>query len=261
MFWKRRGPTATKLDQEWLHEAIQELLLSFGAERLLALPTLTPNTRHFNFAFKGTEEDVQFVLKQVCGTMGADIGSIDLVIEEDRDVDLGQGIRISTADRKGYSSGAAGTYREQRHGRYEIVVSASGLNDTQGLIATLAHEVAHIKLLGERRMDHNDPDHELFTDLAVILHGYGIFQANSVITQTQWSDGQYSGWSVGRKGYLPQEIVAYALALLVVLKNEMPEWDRYLNSGMRKYFKRNRDFLLANPEIERSIRNQLRSTP
>ena len=136
-------------------------------------------------------------------------------------------------------------------------MGTSGLNDTQGLIATIAHEVAHIKLLGEGRMSQDDPSHELYTDLTVILHGYGIFQANSVITQTQWSDGQYGGWSVGRKGYLPQEVVAYSLALLVVLKNEVPDWQRYLNSGMRSFFQRNHDHLLRHPEIGDEIRTYL----
>ena len=250
MFWtKRDEPTATEADREWVHEALPDILRSFGSARLLALPTFTPNTKHFPHAFDGSESDAEFVLGQVCRTMQAHQDGIDLVFDDDGSMELSGGIHVSPADRKGGSNGAAGTYQEQSAGRYRITLSTKSLSNLQGLISTIAHEVSHIKLLGERRLSPKDPEQELLTDLTVIAHGYGIFQGNSAFMVNQWQNDSYQGWQMQRTGYLPIEVVSYALALLAMLKKEEPDWKRYLSTTMSKSFSRNHAFLVKKPDI------------
>lgn len=52
------------------------------------------------------------------------------------------------------------------------------LDEPEHMIATLAHEIAHIKLLGENRMEEND---EIMTDLKTLFFGLGVFNANAAL--------------------------------------------------------------------------------
>ncbi|HRD51608.1 MAG TPA: hypothetical protein PKY96_03070 [Flavobacteriales bacterium] len=258
MFWtKKNEPTATDEDRAWVHEALPAVIRSFGTKRLLELPTFIPNPVHFAHTFTGDERDVEFVLGQVCETMQAPRDRIEMKFHDDGSREVAGGIHVSPADRKGYSKGAAGTYQERREGDYIITLSMNTLGNIQRLIATLAHEVAHIELLGERRLAPDDPDHELLTDLTVIAHGYGIFQGNSAFMVNQWQSESHQGWQMQRTGYLPIEVISYAMALLSRLKNDDPDWKRYLSSTMAKYFDRNSAFLGKHPEILAEVHAQL----
>ena len=257
MFWKSRPkPTATETDQAWLIEAIPVILRVFGPERLLRLPTYTPNTKYFPHDFKGDERDAEFVLGQVCATMDAPRSRIDLMFFDDGSRQFDDGLQLTTADRKGSSSGAAGTYSEDTAGRYKITIDSKTLPNVQNLIATIAHEVAHVKLLGEGRIEHGDPHHEIWTDLTVIAHGYGIFQGNSAFAFNQWQGSSHQGWATQRIGYLPLEVIGFALALLTVMKKDEPDWTRYLSSSFAPHFRKNYKFILEYKEIvDQAIKN------
>lgn len=261
MLWSRPKPSVTPEDQEWLEDAVPALMQTFGYERLLGLPTLTPNTKYFPHDFKKDESDAEFVLEHVCSTLMTDRKRIELIIYDDASALVSPGIHMSSADRKGRSHGAAGTYQEIAPEQYRIVVDSKQLLNLHQLIATLAHEVAHIKILGERRLEPDDPQHELLTDLTVIVHGYGIFQGNSTVSFAQWQDSTHQGWSISRTGYLPEQVISYALALVTALKGEQPEWERYLSSAMRKHFARDRTYLLKHPEIVEAVRQRAYFVP
>ena len=62
------------------------------------------------------------------------------------------------------------------------------LDEPENMVAVLAHEIAHIKLPGESRMEEND---ERITDLTTIFFGLGIFNANAAF-QT-FADSKYYG--------------------------------------------------------------------
>ncbi len=59
-----------------------------------------------------------------------------------------------------------------------------------GLVGTMAHELAHVRLLGESRIMREVFDNELLTDLTGVHFGLGIFLAN---TSRNW-DSHYSQW-------------------------------------------------------------------
>ncbi len=263
MFWMSRPkPSVTDTDQAWLLEAVPELLRVFGPERLLRLPTYTPNTKYFPHDFTGNERDAEFVLAHVCRSMDTPSSGIDLMFFDDGSRVLDDGLQFTTADLKGQSHGAAGTYSENPAGRYNITIDTKTLRNAQNLIATVAHEVAHIKLLGEGRLDHEDPHHELWTDLAVIVHGYGIFQGNSAFSFNQWQGNSHHGWSTRRIGYLPLEVIGFALALLTVMKKEDPDWIRYLASSFLPHFRKNHEYIRANMEIaDQAFRNMTSEPP
>ena len=98
----------------------------------------------------------------------------------------------------------------------------NALSDPFSVVATLAHEIGHVILLGQGRVGPDDFDHEELTDLLTVFLGLGIFPANSISMESNWNSGQMSGWSVGRQGYLTINMYGYALALFA-LARENPE--------------------------------------
>lgn len=262
MFWSSRPRSpVTEADQAWLLLAIPDLLRVLGAARLLALPTWTPNTRDFPHEFTGGEGDAEFVLDHVCKVMDTPRAAIELRYFDDGTMDMGGGLQVTSADRKGWSQGSAGFYQQDRGGRSAITLNAKRLGNAQGLIATLAHEVAHVKLLGERRLDPADPEQELYTDLTVIVHGYGIFQGNAAFSFNQWQGDGHQGWSTSRTGYLPLEVIGFAFALLTAMKKEEPDWLRYLSASFAPHFRKSLAFIHAEPSVlDQALRNLAEET-
>src|SRR5687767_5570721 len=107
-------------------------------------------------------------------------------------------------------------------GKYDVFIEKALLFDPEGMVATLAHEFAHIKLLGENRIETN---HEDLTDLTPVVFGLGIFNANASFKFKQ----SFSGWSHNSAGYLKQQEWGYALALYAYYREKQnPEWSKYL---------------------------------
>jgi len=107
----------------------------------------------------------------------------------------------------------------------------------------MAHELAHYKLLGEYRMDEND---ELLTDLTAVALGFGIFIGNSYFKFGQWTGTSHQGWRMKKRGYLPEQVIAYAMAWLAHYRNEDVSWKSYLNKTVRKYFEQSYKYIGQN---------------
>ena len=111
------------------------------------------------------------------------------------------------------------------------------------MVATLAHELAHIKLLGENRIEAND---EKLTDLTTLIFGMGIFNAN-VAFQTI-SDIDSIGWR--KMGYLTQMEWGYGLSLLAYLRDETtPNWIEYLQLSVKEDFQQGERFIENNKDL------------
>ncbi|MCH5716432.1 hypothetical protein [Niabella hibiscisoli] len=146
----------------------------------------------------------------------------------------GFGHRIWTEVDKGSGEEmAAGLYFDKNEqGKYEIFIEKRNLNDPENLVATVAHEFAHIKLLGEKRLDFND---EELTDLTPVVFGLGIFNANSSFKEHK----TYDGYGHNSIGYLKQKEWGYALALYAYFREEEnPDWIKYLTPNIKSDFKK-----------------------
>ncbi|PQO33066.1 hypothetical protein [Blastopirellula marina] len=119
-------------------------------------------------------------------------------------------------------------------GYYRIQLNVDGLNDPLSVVATLAHEIGHVRLLGEDRVSREEHDHEPLTDLLTVYLGLGICTSNSVIQEGSWSNGAYGGWSMSRSGYLSMNQYGYALGLYALARGEpKPTWLKYLRPDVR----------------------------
>jgi len=111
-------------------------------------------------------------------------------------------------------------------------------------VATLAHELGHVILLGGGLLDRAVKDMEPMTNLLTVFLGFGIFNANCAGRFRQWHKDGRQGWSMQRLGYLPEEIYGYALARFAQERGERrPKWVGHLSTNVCTYFKKSASWL------------------
>lgn len=208
--------------REWIDRRWAWLEREFGRDGPRKCQVVLPRPEFFPDSFQGTEADAQRMLQRVCGYLGIDPESVELVLYEDRNpVHEGR-----------WRQGTAGLYEEQ--GKFRIWVEAANLDDPLTLVATLAHELGHVHLLGHRRISPEADDHEPLTDLLTVFLGLGVFTANSVIRERHWHAGEVSMWSMSKSGYLSMPMYGYALALFSRARGEeRPAWAKHLRPDVR----------------------------
>ncbi|MFS4493590.1 hypothetical protein [Maribacter sp. 2308TA10-17] len=217
MFWNKKPKLPiTPEDQIWVEESLTFLKQSLGEENLLSVNTVEPTEVFFNRHFDGSELDAEFILQRCLEFMNIPKGKVELEFYSEENHCLDDGTLLSSsADIMGRSEGTAGTYHKQS-GKSIIQIERGQLKHPQILIATISHELAHEKLLGENRIIEND---EYLTDLTAIVYGFGIFIANA---RFQFQSGMNNGfgWQMQSQGYLPEQVSAYAMASLSLKKKE-----------------------------------------
>jgi len=141
--------------------------------------------------------------------------------------------------------GAAGLYHgKDEFGKYKVTLLDNIYTDLEILIATIAHEFAHIKLLGEERIEENS---EELTDMLPLFYGFGIFNSNAVFKLS--SNHLELSWKTSKLGYLSQADWGYLFALYIHLsKDKEPKWLIYLNKTIAKDCELACEFILANPD-------------
>ena len=124
-------------------------------------------------------------------------------------------------------------------GKFHIALEERKLPQPEFMVATLAHELAHIKLLGEERLEEND---EQLTDLTAIVFGLGVFGANAAFSTFQ--NFQSHGWQ--KLGYLTQMDWGYVLALFSRLRNEEDaEWAAHLGKNVKSDYMKSYRYLAS----------------
>ncbi|MEU9128640.1 hypothetical protein AB0D08_11095 [Kitasatospora sp. NPDC048540] len=238
MFGATRCPVGPE-ERAWIEESLAWLLAEFGPEVLLRPPVL-PTAEHFPGPFDGSPEQIRALVVRLCGDFGVDPDGLSIEIEEyDPQADrmaAELGLTVS-------SSGAAGHFRIER-GRPVVAVGQEQAARPLSLVATIAHELGHVRLIAERRTDPDRPDGEPLTDLLTVFFGFGVFNANAAFTRTV--DGDRI--SRHRLGYLPQEAYGYALACYAHLRGEArPGWAAHLDTNPRGYLRQGARFLRHHP--------------
>jgi hypothetical protein len=204
----------------------------FGAERVRTAPVILPRPEYFPDPYHATESDARVLLDRVCGYMDLDPATIRMSLYDESDT-LGENPIFGGGRR----AGTAGLYHAEG-GHYRIWIEAENLHDPLAMVATMAHELGHVHLLGHGRITPATEDHEPLTDLLTVFFGLGVFTANSVIRETYWHEGNYSGWSIGRRGYLGMSVYGYAFARFARSRGEDGSaWSRELRLDVRSAFK------------------------
>jgi hypothetical protein len=241
-------------ERQWVDEGFRRLEKLLGRRRMLEARVITPTAEDFPDPYdKTSAASIEKLFERVCTYMHVDRNSLEFEIFPDETEELRT---ILPYWRGGLGRHAAGLYMhameervsEEDDGAAVVAIRSSQLRDPLPLVATMAHELGHVILLGGGLMSPKTPDHEPMTDLLTVFLGLGIFNANSASRFKQYQDERRQGWSMQRLGYLTEEIFGYALAKFTVERGEdRVEWERHLSTNVRSYFSRSRRWLAKNP--------------
>jgi hypothetical protein len=229
--------------KSWVEERLQWLSEEFADSAFTGLPVVLPTPEFFPDAYDRSKGSVRRLLDRVCEYMDVVPARVTLQTLADTTNlwlvnDAGQ-----------YLPHAAGTYEEGER-KYIIRVSKSEFDDPMALVGTMAHELAHVRLLGEGHVTSEVYDNELLTDLAVVFFGLGIFLANS---PRVW-DSQHTRWPgtfLVKPEYMTPPMFGYALAHLAWFRGESkPAWAKYLHLNARPDFKEALRFLWKTGDSE-----------
>jgi hypothetical protein len=243
----------TEEQRLWVDDGFRRLERLLGRNRMLNARVIEPTAEDFPEPYSKTPEAAEKLFARVCDYVQVDRRSIEFEIFVDETEELRE---IIPSWRDDGGTRAAGMYlhghgqdRTAETGRIILAIRSSMMKDPLGLVATLAHELGHVILLGGNLLDRDDPDHEPLTDLVTVFLGMGIFTANSAARFRQFQDDRRIGWSTQRLGYLPERVFGYALAKFSLERGERkPGWSRHLSRNVCSDFKDARKWLEQNPQ-------------
>jgi hypothetical protein len=227
-------------EKELVEDGFILLREELGVERLCQATVIEPTRAYFPDPYDGSLEAAQQVFVRLCGFMGIDPNSVSLVFGSlDSDtVD----VPLTTGGRR-WTKGASGLYVNKGGVDY-VVINQQELHDPAGLVATMAHELAHVILLSHKSMSAGGPHMEALTDLAAIYFGLGIFTSNTLLRRFGWVEGNMQYWNLKRKGYISPEMAGWALSLFAWARGDFkPRWSRHLEADGKSYLKQGLRYL------------------
>lgn len=220
----------------WVEERLEWLAEEFDDNAFSGRRIVLPTTQFFPDPYDQSLKAVRGLLNRVCEFMDVVPSFVRLKLENRLGGMMGlvneMGQELPTA---------AGTYEE--NDKYIIRINKSELEEPMGLVGTIAHELAHVRLLGEGRIMSEIYDNELLTDLTVVHFGLGIFLAN---TPRVWAS-QYTTWpdtNLLKPEYMTPPMYGWALAHLAWFRGEQkPAWAEHLSSSAKANFKQGLKYL------------------
>ncbi len=224
--------------KEWVEERLEWLAEEFDDHAFNGRRIVLPTPDFFPDPYDGSKAAASQLFDRVCDFMDV---IRDLVELRFRTVG-----KLGFVTEGGYDAGyAAGTYHDS-YRKHVVTIDTDGLHDPMGLVGTMAHELGHVKLLGEGRASSEQYDNELLTDLTTVHFGLGIFTANRpahvVPTKARWP-----GTSLFKPEYMTPPMYGWALAHLAWFRGEdNPVWAKHLKfdarcelkQGLRYLFKK-----------------------
>jgi hypothetical protein len=224
--------------KNWVEDRLEWLSGEFPESAFSGCEIILPTTKYFANPRADSVQSVQHLLVDVCEYMGVDRDGVRLEITSERN-------QPWLVDEHGHDiPGAAGTFQDD--GQAVVIrLNRDEFADVEGLIGTMAHELAHVRLLAEGRLDVDEFDNELTTDLTTVHLGMGIFLANS---PRIWHshDSRWPNSDLIKPEYMTPPMFGWAFAHLAWFRGEsQPEWARYLSSSSRANLRQGLRYLTA----------------
>lgn len=228
-------------NREWIDDSFIWFAKEFGLDLIRAGATITPTPQFFPNVYTASQTDAEKLVRKVCEWMRIDPQWVNLLFFEAYKISKGKG----REGREGESKWATGLYfKKKGSNEFILAIDKNMIADPVVLVATIAHELSHAHLIGSGRVKAKEKDQEFLTDLLAIYFGLGIFIANAAFNFSQWDNGYMHGWRTSRYGYLPEPMIAYALALYALVREESdPFWARYLTYNVKVLFRRSLKYL------------------
>jgi hypothetical protein len=222
----------------WVEQRLAWLADEFPDSAFSGGRVILPTPAFFPDAYDGTPKTVRKLLHRVCEYMDVvpDLVKLRLTAAAPpTGLVSGDGYEVG---------GIAGTYSETDD-KFLIRIDRGGLGDPMSLVGTMAHELAHVRLLGENRVSAEEYDNELLTDLTVVHLGLGLFLANA---PRAWVSGMtlWPGTKLRKPEYMSAPMYGWALAHLALWRcEEKPAWATYLVPSARAEMRQGLRYLHA----------------
>ena len=210
-------------------------------------PPLEPNSEVLPKQWDGSYSAGADLFHRLCQFMQVEPAKLQLHFYSRQESDEAE----SDYAGENHTQGPAGLYFDAENapqGRRKSVIALQEelLTEPAHLAATICHELAHVHLLGDGRVDRSEEDGEPLTDLLTVYFGAGILTANSVFQFVQWQSLNMQGWSVRRQGYLSEPLFGYALACFSWYRGDLEaEWRKHLRENIEYYFSDAMHFLVT----------------
>jgi hypothetical protein len=201
-------------ERTWLLERSAELIAAAGFEGYVTAPLVLPDSRSFPEPWTADARSVRRVAMRLLGYAGLELGV---------EIEVFAGERRTELDAHGIEQvvgheGAAAWFAGIDAGVCLFGCEVDQLDDPTGVVAAIAHEVAHA-FRRHHGLEVDDHDlEERLTDLTTIYLGFGVLTTNAALRHRSaglFDVGTMAGhtWSRKQLGYLPPEAMADALAL------------------------------------------------
>jgi hypothetical protein len=224
------------LAKAWIERCLAWLSEQFPSNVFTGRPLVLPTPKFFPETYEPSKQAAKELLRRVCHFMGVSEDHVILKFyHEPSKVWL-------VHDDGDWVPPATGTY-ERSGNKYVIRLDTNQIYQPDHVIATIAHELAHARLLGEGRQRRFGHDAELLTDLTACFLGFAIFMANSPRVWTS----RFSTWpgtELSKPEHMSAPMHGYLLGLLAWFQNKpKPLWTKFLGPQVVFEFKQATRFL------------------
>lgn len=202
-------------ESEWLIEQTAALITAAGWQGYVSAPLVLPDESSFPERWTADAHGLRRLALRLLAYAG--LGELDVSIE------VFEGERKIEFDAHGVEQvvgheGAAAWFAGIEDGVCSFGCEVDQLGDPLGVVAAMAHEVAHaFRRFHAIEVDDRDVEERL-TDLTTVYLGFGVLTANAALRHRSHGldDGMFllgHTWTRNQLGYLPAAAMCFALAL------------------------------------------------
>ncbi len=227
-------------DKTWIERQMRWLVQVLGVDRIQQTLIVTPTDDFFPERYDKEGDNAWYIFQQIAHHLQVDINELELAILP----------RLVDTTGTGFDERPIAITEEEKETKVVKIVG-SLLESPMKMIATFAREFCRHILLTRNIITEETEGREKIIDLASILLGFGIFNANAAILETPPPNTIASWWTVGRVGELEGRVRGYALAIWAFLRDDnKPAWRHHLRGDAShafetglKYLKKTNDTL------------------
>lgn len=214
----------------WVEERLAWLDDQFADSAFTGRRVVLPTAACFPDYYPPNLVGVRRLVEQVCDYMDVEPYLVDIEI-------------VERSRRLGYETDDADEATQEEAGHVLLRLDRTEIDPPMGLVGLVAYELAQVRLIDEGRVDPDEYDVGLLTDLTTVHFGLGVFLANA---RRDW-DSPHAHWP-GTKIYKPEfmtpAMFGYALAHLAWFRDEAePAWADQLRWDARGDFRQGLRFL------------------
>ena len=239
LFKKDSAPQSPLRDhrRQWVEDAFRQLTAAFGPQAIPGRKVLVPHYSDFPIRYNGDPQTATDSLDIVAAQMDIAFADIELSIDDDTINQLSTGSPTGTKliiVAEGEPPADEPWPETNERGKYPITLRKSRLRNPELLVATLARELAKIKLQREARLTEHD---EGLTDLTTLVFGLGVFNANAAFMSQNIQ-------ITGNNARMTQMEWGYGLALFAHLRKEKkPAWTEHLVKNIKSDFLKSEQYI------------------